>query len=55
MHVPKSSPYIINLKQNPFERIIHARGNDEWAKKNLRRMATVAITSGDVLKGVLDE
>lgn len=29
---PLSSPYIINLKQDPFERMIHARGYDEWAE-----------------------
>jgi len=27
-----SSPYIINLKQDPFERMIHSRGYDEWAE-----------------------
>ncbi|MEM6691372.1 MAG: arylsulfatase, partial [Planctomycetota bacterium] len=30
--VPLTSPYIINLKQDPFERLIHARGYDEWAE-----------------------
>jgi len=24
--------YVINLKQDPFERLIHARGYDEWAE-----------------------
>ncbi len=27
-----STPYIINLKLDPFERLIHARGYDEWAE-----------------------
>ena len=27
-----SSPYVINLKQDPFERMIYARGYDEWAE-----------------------
>jgi arylsulfatase len=27
-----STPFIINLKQDPFERMIHARGYDEWAE-----------------------
>jgi len=27
-----STPYIINLKQDPFERMIHTRGYDEWAE-----------------------
>lgn len=27
-----SSPFIINLKLDPFERMIHARGYDEWAE-----------------------
>ena len=27
-----TSPYIINLKLDPFERFIHARGYDEWAE-----------------------
>ena len=30
--VPLTSPYVINLKQDPFERLIHARGYDEWAE-----------------------
>jgi arylsulfatase A-like enzyme len=30
--VPLSTPYIINLKLDPFERFIHARGYDEWAE-----------------------
>jgi arylsulfatase len=29
---PLSSPYIINLKMDPFERFINARGYDEWAE-----------------------
>lgn len=29
---PLSTPYIINLKLDPFERFIHARGYDEWAE-----------------------
>ena len=27
-----STPYVINLKLDPFERLIHARGYDEWAE-----------------------
>ena len=27
-----TTPYIINLKLDPFERFIHARGYDEWAE-----------------------
>ncbi len=27
-----TSPYVINLKLDPFERFIHARGYDEWAE-----------------------
>lgn len=30
--VPLTSPYIINVKLDPFERFIHARGYDEWAE-----------------------
>ncbi len=30
--IPLTSPYIINLKQDPFERFIDARGYDEWAE-----------------------
>ncbi|MEM9304998.1 MAG: hypothetical protein AAGE01_22995 [Pseudomonadota bacterium] len=30
--VPLSTPFIINLKLDPFERFIHARGYDEWAE-----------------------
>ncbi len=29
---PLTSPYITNLKQDPFERFHHARGYDEWAE-----------------------
>ncbi len=29
---PLTSPFIINLKLDPFERFIHARGYDEWAE-----------------------
>jgi hypothetical protein len=29
---PLTTPYIINLKLDPFERFIHARGYDEWAE-----------------------
>jgi hypothetical protein len=27
-----STPYVINLKLDPFKRFIHARGYDEWAE-----------------------
>jgi arylsulfatase len=27
-----STPFVINLKQDPFERMIYARGYDEWAE-----------------------
>ncbi len=27
-----STPYIINLKLDPFERLIHARGYDQWCE-----------------------
>jgi len=27
-----STPFVINLKQDPFERMIHTRGYDEWAE-----------------------
>ena len=27
-----TTPFIINLKLDPFERFIHARGYDEWAE-----------------------
>ena len=30
--VPLTTPFIVNLKQDPFERFIHARGYDEWAE-----------------------
>ncbi len=30
--VPLSTPFIINLKLDPFERLIHGRGYDEWAE-----------------------
>jgi arylsulfatase A-like enzyme len=30
--VPLTTPYIINLKLDPFERFINARGYDEWAE-----------------------
>jgi arylsulfatase len=30
--VPLSSPFVINLKLDPFERFIHGRGYDEWAE-----------------------
>ncbi|WP_255463287.1 arylsulfatase [Microbulbifer sp. YPW1] len=30
--LPMTSPYIINLKLDPFERFIDARGYDEWAE-----------------------
>ncbi|HEY8570761.1 arylsulfatase [Microbulbifer sp.] len=30
--IPLTSPYIINLKLDPFERFIDARGYDEWAE-----------------------
>jgi arylsulfatase len=30
--VAMTSPYIINLRQDPFERFIHSRGYDEWAE-----------------------
>jgi len=30
--VPLTSPYVINLKVDPFERFIRARGYDEWAE-----------------------
>jgi len=30
--VPLTSPYVINLKLDPFERFIHSRGYDEWAE-----------------------
>ena len=30
--IPLTSPFIINLKLDPFERFIHARGYDEWAE-----------------------
>ena len=29
---PLTSPYIINLKLDPFERFIHSRGYDEWTE-----------------------
>ena len=30
--IPLTTPYIINLKLDPFERFIEARGYDEWAE-----------------------
>jgi arylsulfatase len=30
--VPLSTPFVINLKLDPFERLIHGRGYDEWAE-----------------------
>ena len=29
-----TTPYIINLKLDPFERFIHARGYDEWQENH---------------------
>ena len=30
--VPLSTPFLTNLKLDPFERFIHARGYDEWSE-----------------------
>ncbi|WOX05138.1 arylsulfatase [Microbulbifer pacificus] len=43
--IPLTTPYIINLKLDPFERFIDARGYDEWAEN---RSWTLGPAAGQI-------
>ncbi|WP_160154093.1 arylsulfatase [Microbulbifer sp. ALW1] len=47
--IPLTTPYIINLKLDPFERFIDARGYDEWAEN---RSWTSGPAAGEIQKFV---
>jgi len=52
--VPLSTPYIINLKQDPFERMIHARGYDEWAENRSWVLGPAGKMVGHFVKSFKD-
>lgn len=45
--IPLTSPFIINLKLDPFERFIHARGYDEWAENRSWILGAAAPKIGE--------
>jgi arylsulfatase A-like enzyme len=49
-----SSPYIINLKQDPFERMIYARGYDEWAENRSWVFGPAAAMVANFIKSFQD-
>lgn len=51
---PLSSPYVINLKQDPFERMTTSRGYDEWAENRSWVFGPAGTIVANFVKSFID-